>query len=96
MKFISLHHSPNPSKKLVIKFSEPNLTIHFGSKNSSTYLDHHDKKKRENYLKRHSVNENWNEVNAGSLSAYLLWGKSTNLNTNLNEYLKLFKIKKSG
>jgi len=92
MKFVSLQHSPNPSKKLVIKFSEPNLTIHFGSKHSSTYLDHHDKHKRENYLKRHSVNENWDEVNAGSLSAYLLWGKSTNLKTNLNSYLKKFNI----
>jgi hypothetical protein len=92
MKFVSLNHSPNPAKKLVIKFSDPNLTIHFGSKNSSTYLDHHDKKKRENYLNRHRVNENWDEVNAGSLSAYLLWGKTTNLKTNLHQYLKKFNI----
>ena len=53
MKFISLKKSNKPTKKLVITFTEPNLTIHFGSKNSSTFLDHHDKLKRSNYLKRH-------------------------------------------
>jgi len=92
MKFISLEKSNKPNKKLVIKFSDPNLTIHFGSKNSSTYLDHHDKNKRSNYLKRHMVNENWNQVNAGSLSAYLLWGPTTDLKTNLMTYLNQFNI----
>ena len=92
MRFISLKKSNKPNKKLVITFSEPNLTIHFGSKNSSTFLDHHDKVKRSNYLKRHKVNENWDLVNAGSLSAYLLWGDSTDLNTNLIYYLEKFNI----
>ena len=92
MKLISLEKSNKPDKKLVIKFSEPNKTIHFGSKNSSTYLDHHDKTKRSNYLKRHIVNEDWDQVNAGSLSAYLLWGPTTNLNINLINYLDHFNI----
>ena len=92
MKFISLKKSNKPNKKLVIIFSEPDLTIHFGSKNSSTFLDHHDKVKRSNYLKRHKVNENWNKINAGSLSAYILWGPSTDLNTNLINYLDKFNI----
>ena len=92
MKFISLEKSNKPNKKLVIKFSEPDLTIHFGSKYSSTYLDHHDKVKRTNYLKRHKVNEDWNKVNAGSLSRYLLWGSSTDLYENLFNYLDKFNI----
>ena len=92
MKFISLEKSNKPNKKLVIKFSEPDLTIHFGSKYSSTYLDHHDKVKRSNYLKRHKVNENWDQVNAGSLSAYILWGSSTDLYENLFNYLDKFNI----
>jgi len=92
MKFISLEKSKKPNKKLVIKFSDPNLTIHFGSKNSSTFLDHHDKVKRSNYLKRHQVNENWDQVNAGSLSAYILWGPTTDLNENLINYLTKFNI----
>ena len=92
MKFISLEKSNKPNKKLVIKFSDPDLTIHFGSKYSSTYLDHHDKVKRSNYLKRHKVNEDWNQVNAGSLSAYILWGPSTDLYENLFNYLDKFNI----
>ena len=92
MKFISLEKSNKPSKKLVIKFSGPNRTIHFGSKYSSTYLDHHDQHKRSNYLKRHMVNEDWGNVNAGSLSAYILWGSTTDLKTNLLNYLELFDI----
>ncbi len=92
MRFISLEKSNKPNKKLVIKFSEPTLTIHFGSKNSSTFLDHQDKVKRSNYLKRHIVNEDWGQVNAGSLSAYILWGSTTDLETNLFNYLDLFSI----
>ena len=92
MRFISLEKSNRPDKKLVIKFSDPNLTIHFGSKNSSTYLDHRDKHKRINYLKRHMVNEDWGNVNAGSLSAYILWGSTTDLKTNLLNYLNKFEI----
>ena len=92
MRFISLEKSNKPNKKLVIKFSEPTLTIHFGSKNSLTYLDHHDKHKRSNYLKRHIENEDWENVNAGSLAAHLLWGHTTDLKTNLLNYLNKFEI----
>ena len=92
MRFISLKKSNKPNKKLVITFSEPNLTIHFGSKNSSTFLDHHDKHKRSNYSKRHKVNEDWNQINAGSLSAYILWGDSTDMYSNLIKYLDKFNI----
>ena len=93
MKFISINKSNKPTKKLVITFSEPDLKIHFGSKKSKTYLDHHDKDKRSNYLKRHKPNEDWSKVNAGSLSAFILWGDTTDLNTNLDKYLKRFDIK---
>ena len=92
MRFISLEQSRRPTKKYVIQFEEPKKTIHFGSKNSSTDLDHHDKQKRQNYLMRHMMNEDWDNVNAGSLSAYLLWGRSTDLNKNLKAYLNKFNI----
>lgn len=93
MRFVSLHQSPRKDKKLVIRFQEPTMVIHFGAKGSKTYIDHHDELKRENYLKRHSVNEDWSKVNAGSLSAYILWGDSTNIDTNLRVFLDTFRIK---
>ena len=92
MKFVSLKPSSRPNKRYEIIFSEPKKTIHFGAKNGSTYINHKDKIKRYNYLKRHVVNENWSEINPGSLSSIILWGNSTNINDNLNEYLRKFKI----
>ena len=66
--------------------------IHFGAKNGSTYLEHKDKKKRENYIKRHKVNEDWTKINPASLSRFILWGDSTNINDNIEDYKKRFKI----
>ena len=57
--------------------------------NSQTYLDHQDKDKRFNYLKRHMAHQNEayliknNKVSAATLSARLLWGATTNLNKNV-------------
>jgi len=73
---------------------EPKRTLHFGSDVGSTYIDVGDKVKRENYIKRHQVNEDWDAVNAGSLSRYILWGDSKNINKNLLSYLERFNITK--
>jgi hypothetical protein len=95
-QFIKIEKSDRPLKKFVFLYKDDKgitKTIHFGSKNSNTYLDHHDKTKRDNYLKRHAaLSENWNKINAGSLSRYLLWGKSINLYDNLINYLNKFNI----
>ena len=92
MKFISLEESNRKGKRYVMVLDEPKKTLHFGSDVGSTYIDHGDKTKRENYLKRHMVNEDWDSVNAGSLSKFLLWGKSKSLKRNLDEYLERFNI----
>ena len=66
---------------------------HFGLENGSTYIDHHDKTKRDNYIKRHSARENWNEINPGSLSRFILWGEHTKIEKNVRDYIKKFNIK---
>lgn len=66
--------------------------IHFGSDVGSTYIDHKDKQKRENYIARHKVREDWSKINAGSLSRYLLWGDSTSLDENIKQYKKKFNL----
>ena len=44
-----------------------------------------------NYLKRHEVNEEWNDpYKAGTLSAYLLWGNHKSLKDNIKEFNKVF------
>jgi hypothetical protein len=92
MQFISLEKSDRDKKRYVIRFSNPKKTIHFGSDVGTTYIDEGDKLKRENYIKRHQVREDWTKVNAGSLSRYILWGDSKNINKNLNSYLERFNI----
>jgi hypothetical protein len=95
LKFIKLDKSNRHSKNYVFIYRDGDqvIKVHFGSKGSSTYLDHHDKFKKRNYLKRHqALGENWDAINAGSLSAFLLWGDSTDLKTNLYNYLNHFSI----
>ena len=92
MKFESLKISPREHKRFMITFSNPKKTIHFGQLGGSTYVDHKDKTKRNNYLKRHQVRDDWDHVNAGSLSAFVLWGPSTSITENFVKYLDLFGI----
>ena len=81
---------PSPLKNKRFRLTLNGKTIDFGSKHGQTYIDHGDKKKRGAYLKRHHVNEDWSEFNPGSASAWILWGPSTNIETNLKMYLDLF------
>ena len=67
-------------------------TIHFGLRDGRTYIDHGDKIKRENYIKRHAVNEDWTKVNGGSLSRFLLWGDYTTLDENHQAFMKKFNV----
>mgnify|MGYP003626811647 CR=1 FL=1 len=92
MELISLEKSKRKGKRFVITFNNPRKTIHFGSDVGQTYIDHHDKVKRTNYLARHIVNEDWSSVNAGSLSRFLLWGSSRDIDKNLEKYLDRFNI----
>lgn len=66
-------------KKLIatLKCDKSTKKIAFGSKNSLTYTSGATDKQRDNYLKRHSVNEDWSKINAGSLSRYILWSKKS-------------------
>jgi hypothetical protein len=68
-----------------------NKTFHFGSATGQTYIDHGDKLKRLNYIKRHQVNEDWTTVNPGSLSRWILWGASPNIEVNLKAFLERIK-----
>ena len=66
--------------------------IHFGSRGMSDYTIHNDDKRKQNYLTRHQKNENWNEINPGSLSRYILWNQLT-INQSIKDFEKKFKIR---
>ena len=91
---IDIKPSDKKTKKLkiVLSLDGKKKTFHFGSKKSITYAEGATKKKRENYIKRHKVREDWNEINNGSLSRFILWGDSKNIIENIKQYLKDFNI----
>ena len=89
-------NSPVKTKKYRALMSDGS-TIDFGLKSSSTYLDHKDKTKRNNYRVRHlaNVREHYLIKNVipspALLSFYLLWGPYDNLHHNINYLNEMLK-----
>jgi len=95
-EFIALKkYIGSQGKKYTFIYKDDNKgrIIHFGSGVSETYVEGATKEKREAYISRHKVNENWNEINPGSLSRFILWGDSSSIRTNLENYKKRFNLK---
>ena len=68
-------------------------TTQFGDNRYEDYTQHKDKQRRSKYLTRHKKDlEKGDYMSAGYLSYYILWGASTNLNTNIKQYKKMFKL----
>ncbi len=96
---LSTTNSPLKNKKYRAYINDGQY-IDFGLKGSSTYLDHKDIAKRENYRKRHLGNKMENHliknliVSPSLLSYYLLWGPHTHINDNIKYLNNLLKSKK--
>jgi hypothetical protein len=68
------------------------FSVSFGAKGYSDYTIHGDLKRKENYIKRHQVNEDWGDLTkAGTWSRYLLWNKPT-LRESIKDMEKKFNI----
>lgn len=89
---MNIVNSKSKNKRFTAVFSDGSR-IDFGLKGGSTYIDHGDNIKRINYIKRHKVNEDWTKINAGSLSRYVLWGDSKDINKNIQDYKRRFNIR---
>ena len=92
---IYLCKSKAKGKRLAAKIKYPDgkvKTINFGSIHHSNYLIHQNDERKKRYIDRHKSNENWNEINSGSLSRYLLWGEKT-LDDSIKKYEKMFNVK---
>jgi hypothetical protein len=67
--------------------------IHFGAKGYSDYTIHKDLERKEAYIKRHSKNENWDDLGtAGAWSRWILWNKP-NLIESIEDMEELFDIR---
>ena len=93
-----IYESARQGKRFVAVFVENDIIkfrINFGSSTGSTFVDHADILKRENYLKRHAaLNEDWDDYkSAGSLARWILWGDSDDIETNIKAFKKRFQLK---
>tara|TARA_R110000765_G_scaffold119889_1_gene215225 strand:+ start:154 stop:432 length:279 start_codon:yes stop_codon:yes gene_type:complete len=84
-------NSTRKNKRFMAEFTK-GKPIHFGQKGGSTFIDHRDKIKRKNYIKRHEVNEKRfysSPYHAATLSRFILWGQEDSL----DKAVKAFNIK---
>lgn len=57
---------------------EEGKRIQFGASGYQDFTQHQDEKRKENYIKRHEKNENWNDLTtAGAWSKGILWNQKT-------------------
>ena len=67
-------------------------TTHFGATGYSDYIKSGSEVKKNAYIARHKVNENFNDyTSAGSLSRYILWNKST-LSASIADFKNRFNL----
>jgi len=99
MKIIHITKSKKKDKRFKV-FLDNGDEYDFGLKDGETYIDHKNKVKRMNYWLRHIANKRENELisnleaSPSVFSAYLLWGKYSNLRDNVEWLNSLFEKKK--
>ncbi len=68
-------------------------TSQFGDVRYEDYTQHKDKTRRDKYRSRHKGSlEKGSYMSPNHLAYYILWGASTNRNTNIKKYKKMFKL----
>ena len=96
-KLVRVVPSANRLKKYDAVFDDGRV-VSFGARHENgvpydDYLRTGDRMKRENYIARHRVSEDWTDpYAAGTLSRYLLWGESRSLSKNIAAYRKRFSV----
>eukprot|EP00965_Chrysotila_dentata_P040966 1357777-Pleurochrysis_carterae.AAC.2 len=92
-KLISIQPANVTGKKYTATFllsSGREKRVHFGAQGYSDYLLHRDKERRARYRARHrTVFENASIISPAALSWHILWGESTSLRENIQNYKRL-------
>ena len=95
---IKIDKSPKKMKRFRITMDD-GKRYDFGFITGSTYIDHHNKNKRDNYIKRHIANDiEYNLVmnlipSPALFSLVILWGPYTSIEQNIDYLNNLWKIK---
>jgi len=95
-RIVDIINSDRDKKRFKIVLNNGKM-YDFGSRGSETYIDHHNQKKRDAYIKRHTAsplerNLISNLVPSPALfAAAILWGPHENIEANINHLNKAFK-----
>jgi hypothetical protein len=96
MKLLRVIPSHIPAKKFDAIFETDEgktKTVPFGSSPHQDYTQSKNKEKRALYRARHAKDLETNDpTRPGYLSMFLLWGDSTNMDTNIKAYKKRFGL----
>jgi len=96
MKILNVEKSPVKNKRYRVTLDN-GKHYDFGLLGGSTYLDHKDKTKKDNYWARHYGNPIEKNLidhlipSPALFSAYLLWGEHTDLDKNISDLNKKIK-----
>jgi hypothetical protein len=93
---LSIKKSTRDGKKMMAIFEHcttgRSKTTHFGAAGMSDYTKHKDNDRKNRYLARHKVTQNWNDpTTAGALSRWILWNKPT-LKSSISHYKNKFNF----
>jgi len=94
-KLLSVKKSTRPGKKWDFTFTRKNrqFTTSAGDSTAQDYTQHKNSTRRKRYLFRHKKDLLTNDpTRAGYISYYVLWGKSTSFNANLEAYKRKFRL----
>ena len=95
MTKLQILKSDNPGKKWKAVFTKDDgktKTVHFGSSMHQDFTQHKNLERRRLYRQRHEKDLKGDPMRAGYLSYYILWGDSTNLQTNLKAFKNKFRF----
>jgi hypothetical protein len=95
MIILQISTSDKSEKKFKAIFTKPDgktKTVHFGASGYQDYTQHHNKDRRVLYRQRHEKDLKGDPLRAGYLSYYILWGNSTNMQTNIRSFKHKFNF----
>ena len=94
MKLLEIVKAKNKNKKYtaIFEIDDKIKKISFGASGYQDYTLTKNKEKRKLYRARHKKDRIDNPLTPGALSWYILWGDSTDINKNIQNFKKKFDL----
>lgn len=89
---VKFYHANDGVHKFIAEFDNPYQRVSFGAFGYEDYTTHGDLTRKNRYLRRHRLRENWDDPRTpGALSRWILWNKPT-LEASIENYIRKFHM----